>query len=48
MNVRVPKGHGVISLPEIGIEGVPKDPGTHSIGAIKHQGGIENRLPEKY
>jgi hypothetical protein len=48
MNVRVPKGHGMISLPEIGIEGVPKDPGTHGIGAIEHQGGMKKRLSEKY
>ena len=38
----------MISLPEIGIEAAEKNPRTHDIGAIKHQGGIEKRLSEKY
>ncbi len=37
----------MISPPEIRIESIPKDPGAHGIGAVKHQGGIEKRPPEK-
>ncbi|MCK4428710.1 MAG: hypothetical protein KAW16_09520 [candidate division Zixibacteria bacterium] len=38
----------MISLPEIGIEVVPENSGTHGIGAIKHKGGTKKRLSEKY
>jgi len=45
VNIRVPKRHGVISLPEIGIEVIPEDPGTHGIGAVKHLIG-EHKISE--
>jgi len=47
MNVRFPEGHGMISLPEVGIEAAEENPSTHGIGAIKHLTG-EDELSKKY